>query len=142
MKNKKWKYSGAVTVEASVLFGVLCIVAGILISLTIHVYQRAWYTAAACEIILTGTGKGFLKETDGVNIAQIKWELLKEDFYQEPDNFTSSVGGDADSVRVQIQGNTRFWGCADISFSLKKEMKILRPVTFIRKVSAWKDGGD
>ena len=48
MKDGKWKRSGALTVEASVLFGTLCIVAGILISLTLHVYQRAWYTAAAC----------------------------------------------------------------------------------------------
>ena len=55
---------------------------------------------------------------------------------------SAQVGGDEDKVRVQIQGNTVFWGTADVSFSLEKEMKILRPVTFIRKAAAWKDGGD
>lgn len=142
MKNHKGKYSGTVTVEASVLFGMLCIVAGILISLTIHVYQRAWYTAAACETVLTGSGKGILKEADGVALAQKKWETLCEDFYQEPDGFSSCVGGDEDIVQVQMKGNTLFWGYTDVAFSLEKQMKILRPVPFIRKMAAWKDGGD
>lgn len=142
MKDGKWKRSGALTVEASVLFGTLCIVAGILISLTLHVYQRAWYTAAACESVLTGSGKGVLKEKDGAAMTREKWELLRESFYPEPDGLSAQVGGDEDMVRVQIQGNTVFWGTADVSFSLEKEMKILRPVTFVRKAAAWKDGGD
>lgn len=128
--------------EASILFGMLCIVAGILVSLTMHVYQRAWYTAAACETVLTGSGKGILKETDGVALAQKKWETLREDFYQEPDGFSASVGGDQDIVRIQLKGNTPFWGCEDVTFSLEKQMKVLRPVTFVRKMAAWKDGGD
>ena len=36
----------------------------------------------------------------------------------------------------------RFRAIQNVSFSLEKEMKILRPVTFVRKAAAWKDGGD
>lgn len=142
MKNRKWKRSGSLTVEASVLFGTLCIVMGILISLTIHVYQRAWYTAAACETVLTGSGKGVLRETDGAALAQGKWKELKESFCPEPEDLFSQAGGDQETVQVQIRGSTVFWGYADLSFELKKEMKILRPVTFVRKAAAWRDGGD
>ncbi|HIS26277.1 MAG TPA: hypothetical protein IAA57_05130 [Candidatus Pullilachnospira intestinigallinarum] len=142
MKNKKWKRSGALTVEASVLFGTLCIVMGILISLTIHVYRRAWYTAAACETVLTGSGRGVLKGTEGSALAQRKWEERKGDFFPEPEDFFSWAGGGEKNVQVQVQGSTVFWGCADLSFCLEKEMKILRPVTFVRQAAAWKEGGD
>ena len=98
MTDGKWKCSGALTVEASVLFGTLCIVAGILISLTLHVYQRAWYTAAACESVLTGSGKGVLKETDGVAMTREKWELLRESFYPGPDGLSAQAGGDEDKA--------------------------------------------
>ncbi len=141
MRKKKWILAGYLTVESSILFPVICIMTGIMLSLTIHVYQRAWYTAAACESVLTGSGKGILEGTDGVKFAEEKWEGLQNGFYLKPERMSAQIQGDQDRVSVRAEGSTVFWGIHGLDLEIQKEMKILRPVKFIRKAVAWKDGG-
>ena len=52
------KMRGMITVEASFLIPMVVMAAGIMISLGIFVYQRCWYTQAACETVLAGSTQG------------------------------------------------------------------------------------
>ena len=141
MKKKKWITAGYLTLESSILFPTICIMTGVMLSLAIHVYQRAWYTAAACESVLTGSGAGVMKGTDGAGKTKEKWEELQKSFYLEAERLWTQTQGDQDSVMVRAEGNTVFWGIRGMEFAVQEEMKILRPVEFVRKAAAWKDGG-
>ncbi|MGN1139605.1 MAG: TadE family protein [Oliverpabstia sp.] len=130
------KMRGMMTVEASFLIPMVIMAAGIMISLSIFVYQRCWYTQAACEAVLAGSTQGILKKSSGTEKAEERWNILKKECYPVPEEFSSLVSGSTDRVQIQITGSTPMWGRKGICMQISVSQKIVRPVKFIRKAAA------
>lgn len=137
-KKNRWNKSAAMTVEASFIIPMSILAAGIILSLSFHVYQRSWYTMAACESVLTGSAKGILKGTSAKEQAEKKWNMLNSEFYLKPDRLSGAVGGDNNKIEVKISGSTPVWGRRSLPLEIGAAQKIIRPVRFIRKTAAWK----
>lgn len=135
----KWKKKAVLTVEASFLIPLSVMAAGIMISLCFHVYQRCWYTQAACETVLAGSTQGILKGDSGTARARERWDVLGKECYLVPQQLSASVGGGEDKVSMRITGNTPVWGREGISLAISESQNIIRPVKFIRKVSAFRE---
>lgn len=135
---KKWKRKAVMTVEASFIIPLAVIAAGIMISLCFHVYQRCWYTQAACEIVIAGSTQGVLEGSSGVAKAAKRWEILSGECYLIPRQFSASVEGGTDKIHMRINGTTPVWGRAGMNFNISETQNIIRPVKFIRKMSALK----
>ena len=134
----RWKKRAMITVEASFVIPMALMAAGIMISLCFHVYQRCWYTQAACETVLAGSTQGILKGAHGVEKANERWNILEKECYPVLQQFSSSIGGGADRINVTITGTTPVWGRAGIRVNISEAQGIVRPVKFIRKVSAFR----
>lgn len=132
----RWKEKGYLTVEASLIISMAVIVTGIMISLCIHVYQRCWYTQAACETVLTGSSRGILAGSDPLEKAKEKWSDLQQGFYPEPERFAFATEGDDENIRHKITGNTSVWGKISMKIETEASQKMIRPVKFIRKIKA------
>ena len=130
------KMRGMMTVEASFLIPMVVMAAGIMISLSIFVYQRCWYTQAACETVLAGSTQGILKKASGTEKAEERWNILRKECYPVPEEFSSSVGGSTDRVQIEIAGSTPVWGRKGINMKISVSQKSVRPVKFIRKAAA------
>lgn len=135
---KKWKRRAVITVEASFLVPMAVMAVGIMISLSFHVYQRCWYTQAACETVLAGSAQGILKGDSGTEKAKERWDVLGTECYLVPQQFSSSMGGGSDKISINISGSTSVWGRPGIRLGISRTQDIVRPVKFIRKISAVK----
>ncbi|NCB91776.1 MAG: hypothetical protein EOM40_04285 [Clostridia bacterium] len=136
---KEYRVRGMLTVEASLLIPLAVIVFGIMLSLSFHVYQRCWYTQAACETVLYASISGVKKGTDGSAQAKEKWNTISGEFYLVPQKLTGVAGGNKDHAELNITGATPIWGREGIKFSIQKEHKIIKPVVFIRRAAALKE---
>lgn len=136
----KWKKKGYLTVEASFVITLSILMTGFVISLCFHVYQRCWYTQAACETVLTGSGKGNLKGRSAQEKANEKWNVLKNECYLQPHNLKVQHFGGEDQVSCDIIGETSVWGGKSLGFHAQVSQKIIRPVIFIRRTEALLDG--
>lgn len=136
----RWKRRGMLTVEASFIIPMAVLAAGIMLSLCFHVYQGCWYTQASCEIVLAGSTQGVLKGCSGVEKAQERWSVLEEEFYLLPHNLSGEVSGGKDELTMKVSGTTPVWGRCGFSMNVSTEQKLVRPVTFIRKIAALKKG--
>lgn len=132
----KKRAKGYLTVEASLTGTMAVIAAGIMISLCLYVYQRCWYTQAACETVLSGSSQGILKGSSAVQEAEEKWTVLKEEFYPLPTELSASSGGGKNEIRHTITGSTLVWGRNSLEFHVNAVQKLVRPVPFIRKTAA------
>lgn len=138
-KKSKFKKSAMLTVEASLLIPMAVMAAGIMISLSIFVYQRCWLTQAGCETVLAGSTQGILKERSGTEKAKERWNVLEKECYPYPKEFSSSVEGSTERVQMKIAGSTPVWGRKEFHMEIAVSQKIVRPVKFIRKVAALKE---
>lgn len=135
---KVWRKRAVMTVEASFLVPMAVMAAGIMISLCFHVYQRCWYTQAACETVIAGSTQGILKGDSGTGEAKGRWDILGKECYLVPQQFSASVGGGSDRIYINITGITPVWGRSGMNLNISESQNIIRPVKFIRKMSALK----
>lgn len=139
MKNGRWKCSGSLTVESSFLFPLICIVTVSFFSLAVLKYQKAWYTAAVCETLLAGSGRSMREGSDGLEYAKEKWENRKSGDGSFFGKVSSDVRGTEEQLSMCVEGDTIAGVLGNLRFTVQKEMKVIRPVEFIRKAAAWKE---
>ena len=64
-KRDRRRKKGSLTVEASLVVPLCVMILTFLLSLTFYVYLRCWYTQAACEVSVQGSGYGVLEGRTG-----------------------------------------------------------------------------
>lgn len=132
----KWKCRGALTVEAAFIGVFSIVVAGIVLSLWLYVYQRCWYTQAACEIAMTGSGQGIFENQNALGIANEKWAIMQTECYPQPDALTGTVTDGSKDICVRIAGRTPIWGRNGLNLSVEISQKKIKPVSYVRKMAA------
>lgn len=130
----KWKQRGMLTVEASMIFSLILIVLGIMLSLMLHTYRNCWYTQAGCETVLAGSSQGVLKKTSGLNVSQKRLSQLRKEFYTIPDNFEAFVSQKGEKLFFYCEGTTTVLGFPNINMKIQIEQRICKPVVYIRKM--------
>lgn len=131
----KWKRKGYLTVEASFILSMAVIVTGLMLSLGFYVCQRCWCTQAACEIVLSGSSRGILKGSSPLQEAEWKSEILKKEWYLQPEKISFSTDGDEDEVHHRITGTIPVWGTRTLKIEAQASQKVVRPVVFILKAN-------
>lgn len=137
----KWKKKGSLTVEASFIISMSLITVGFMLSLCFYIYQRCWYTQAACESVLTGSAQGIWKGESMAEQAEKKWKSRKEEFYLKPESLTADCSGNKEQISLRISGKTTVWGKPALEFQTFTSQKGIRPVRYIRKIQALMSGG-
>lgn len=127
---------GSLTVEASLVVPMCVMVLALLLSLTFYVYLRCWYTQTACETAVQGSGYGVLEGRTGQEKAEKKWKTRHSESGFSGKSITGEITGNGKEVQVKVSGRVSVWGKQDLTFEAKVRQKIIRPVTFVRKVIA------
>ena len=128
-KRDRRRKKGSLTVEASLVVPLCVMILTFLLSLTFYVYLRCWYTQAACEVSVQGSGYGVLEGRTGQEKAEKKWKTK---------GISGEITGNQKEVRVKITGKVSVWGRPHLEFETKIGQKIIRPVIFVRKVIAFR----
>ena len=126
-KRDRRRKKGSLTVEASLLVPLCVMILTFLLSLTFYVYLRCWYTQAACEVSVQGSGYGVLEGRTGQEKAEKKWKTKR-----------SESGFSGKGISGEITGKVSVWGRPHLEFGTKIGQKIIRPVIFVRKVIAFR----
>ena len=126
-KRDRRRKKGSLTVEASLVVPLCVMILTFLLSITFYVYLRCWYTQAACEVSVQGSGYGVLEGRTGQEKAEKKWKTKR-----------SESGFSGKSISGEITGNVSVWGRPHLEFGTKIGQKIIRPVIFVRKVIAFR----
>ncbi len=129
---------GSLTVEASLVVPLCVMVFALLLSLTFYVYLRCWYTQTACEAAVQGSGYGVLDGRTGLEKAEKKWKTRRSESGFSGKSITGEVTGNKQKVQVKITGRVSVWGRQELEFETKIGQKMIRPVTFVRKVIAFR----
>lgn len=84
-KRDRRRKKGSLTVEASLVVPLCVMILTFLLSLTFYVYLRCWYTQAACEVSVQGSGYGVLEGRTGQEKAEKngKQSVVKVDFREK-----------------------------------------------------------
>ena len=130
----KWKQRGMLTVEASMIFSLILIVLGLMLSLMLHAYRNCWYTQVGCETVLAGSSQGVLKNSSGLSASQKRLSQLKKEFYTIPDNFDAFVSQKGENLLFYCEGTTTVLGFPNINMKIQIEQRICKPVVYIRKM--------
>ena len=129
---------GSLSVEASLVVPMCVMILALLLSLTFYVYLRCWYTQTACEAAVQGSGYGVLEGRSGQEKAEKKWETRRRESGFSGQNVTGGVTGSGKEVQVKVSGKVSVWGRQNLIFETGIRQKIIRPVTFVRKVTAFR----
>ena len=129
---------GSLTVEASLVVPMCVMILALLLSLTFYVYLRCWYTQTACEAAVQGSGYGVLEGRSGQEKAEKKWGTRRRESGFSGQNVTGGVTGNGKEVQVKVSGKVSVWGRQSLIFETGIRQKIIRPVTFVRKVTAFR----
>ena len=70
---------GSLTVEASFVIPLSVMVMALVLSLGFFLYQRCWYTQAACETVLSGSTRAVLKGKSGEEEAKKRWDMMRKE---------------------------------------------------------------
>ena len=132
---KKWKKASFTLEAACVMPLVLLAVMGILY-LCFFVHNRTWLTAAAYEAALSGSMEGIRENGAVYDTAKIRGEYLGGTGFFGAENLSCQVNV-GKSVQVTYDLDT-VSGYSDFFWHLhtQGESKIIRPVSWIRKVKA------
>lgn len=131
-----WKQKGSLTVEAAFIGVFSVVTAGIVLSLWLYVYQRCWYTQAACEIAMTGSGQGIFINNNAIEIANEKWTIMQAECYPKPNGLSGAVTDGKDKTGIRIAGEAPVWGRSGLHWSVQISQKKIKPVSFVRKTAA------
>ena len=137
-KRDRRRKKGSLTVEASLVVPLCVMILTFLLSLTFYVYLRCWYTQAACEVSVQGSGYGVLEGRTGQEKAEKKWKTKRSESGFSGKGISGEITGNQKEVRVKITGKVSVWGRPHLEFETKIGQKIIRPVIFVRKVIAFR----
>ena len=135
-KRDRRRKKGSLTVEASLVVPLCVMILTFLLSLTF--YLRCWYTQAACEVSVQGSGYGVLEGRTGQEKAEKKWKTKRSESGFSGKGISGEITGNQKEVRVKITGKVSVWGRPHLEFETKIGQKIIRPVIFVRKVIAFR----
>lgn len=131
---KKKAKRGSLTVEASLLMGVVLLVLMGVLYLFFWVHNRAWLTAAAYESAVSGSMEAMTQDGNAYETAQEKSKELGNTGFFGAENLTvqTNVGS---NVQVTYDLDT-ISGFGGFSWHLQAQgkAKLLKPVSWIRKV--------
>lgn len=134
-----WKVRASLTVEAACLVPLSIIATGVMLSLGIFLYQRAWYTQAACEAVLSGTTQAVLKDRSAMELTSKRWQILQEESAMIPVSINGGVSGNENRVNVKFGGRTPVWGLDDFIIQLDVSGQTIRPVKLLRQTAALRE---
>ena len=120
---KKRMKRGSMTIEAALLMPLLLLVVTITLYLFFYVHNKVWLTAAAYEAALDGSDKALKKGK----------ELGNSGFY-ESKNLKLQV---SEGKKVQVTYDLdmfSLYGGFNSHLQVKGSVKVIKPVTWIRKV--------
>lgn len=126
---------GSFTVEAALLMPLILLVIFTSVSLCLYVHNRAWYTAAVYETVVSGSTQNTTKHNnEGQVMDQKIYEINQIDFPGAGDiKLTGTIGEDYTAAVWSGKAFSVF-GAQVWRYSGKAECKIIKPVLFIRKV--------
>lgn len=128
----------SITVEACMVMMIVLIVTFSLISLCFYLHNRAWYTAAAGEAAITAATEAVSRATD-VNAVLAGKETDLNGLCSFPDWSDGIAGVNNNDTEIVVTAASEipfFMIGRSFSMSVKENMKIIRPVIFIRTVQA------
>lgn len=130
---------GSFTVEAALLMPFVLLVIFGAMYLCFFVHNRAWYTQAACETAVSAASESVRKCGNGKELAQIKGEEAASVVYPGMENLKLNVDAQNEKISIEIQGECR-WAIGGRRFTVraKESSKVIRPVSFMRKVNGLK----
>ncbi len=137
-RKDRQRKKGSLTVEASLVVSLCVMILTFLLSLTFYVYLRCWYTQAACEVSVQGSGYGVLEGRTGQEKAEKKWKTKRSESGFSGKCISGEITGNQKEVQVKITGKGVRVGKTASGFETKIGQKIIRPVTFVRKVTAFR----
>lgn len=132
----RWKCKGSLTVEAAFIGVFSVVAAGLVLSFWLYVYQRCWYTQAACEIAMTAGGQEIFEDNETRKTANEKWAIMQTECYPKPHALSGTITDGKDEVNLAINGTTPIWGRDGLALSVKVSQKKVRPVSYVRKMAA------
>lgn len=137
LKRKQYRdlSKGSLTVEAAFVVPLALIVIFVLVSLIFYLHNCSWYTAVAGETAIAAATFATRKDGDYQKILTEKEVLFGSGsgFPQRDPGIKSSSG--ASKIETHADVKVGFWvGKGGFSYKVKKVVKIIRPVDFIRKI--------
>ena len=108
--------------EASLVVPLCVMILTFLLSLTFYVYLRCWYTQAACEVSVQGSGYGVLEGRTGQE-KQRKMENKRSESGFSGKGISGEITGNQKEVRVKITGKVSVWGRPHLEFETKIRTK-------------------
>lgn len=130
---------GSFTLEAAVVFPMTLFVLLFLLSLFLYVHDYAWYTAAAWECVIGGSGDSSDSRKD------ISEEILnradkRQREYWGRNSLFMELTVDEEKTEALYQGAVSFFmGLPEQNYRVDITLKRIRPVRFIRKCRALKE---
>ena len=142
MDHRKRMGKGSMTVEAALVMPVVLLVLFLIILLTMHVHNRAWYTAAAGEALITASTQGNSGEISPGEILRQKMSQRtgKQEFPLGNVAVRTARNGDEYKVEVDLT-SLEIPGLPVWKNKITERTTRIRPVSWIRKaqaVEAWK----
>lgn len=139
-RRKRRNREGFFTVEASLVIPLCIMVLSVFLALTLYLYQRCWYTQTMCEAAIQGSGYGVLKERDGWEKTKEKWEQRSKEKEGLPGKIEFSLAEDSDKIHCSVKGTIAVWGQKNLIFEKELQQKMIRPVSFVWKAAAIREG--
>ena len=127
---KQWK-RGSYTVEAAFLVPVAVMLTALLIVYTFYVHNKVWYTAAACEAALEGSGR---LESSGLTPVQAAGKKAEERAEQQVMPGTRpEIQTDSGSwgTRVAYRGGNAFFLKQLFTYTVEVTAEKIRPVSYL-----------
>ncbi len=138
-RSVNWKWRASLTVEAAFLVPLTVLAVGLILSLGIFLYERTWYTEAACEAVLSGTNRGVLNNRSALDLASLRFQTLETEAPMLPENYAGNVTGDDDTIKVSLEGKTPVWGRDGFSIQVEVSGQTVRPVKLLRQLAALRE---
>ncbi|MCH1981107.1 pilus assembly protein [Ruminococcus sp. OA3] len=127
--------NGSMTVEAAFIVPMVLMTVFLSMLLAFYVHNRAWYTAAVAEAVLTSAAESVRNENKGERALAEKMEerVQKQGFPIR--NLSVSTWAQDENVTATAEAAAgRTFGGGGWRFKVKETARIIRPVNFIRKI--------
>ena len=131
---------GSFTVEAACVMSIVLLTVMGVIYLSFFVHNRAWLTAADCEVSLSGSMEAVYQDGQAQTAAEIRGEELGNVGFFGAENLRCHVNTGKKKVSVTYEADT-IAGFGGFKWTLKTEgsSKVIQPVKWIRRLKAAKE---
>ena len=133
------KTKGSLTIEASFTITMVILVIGFMLSLWMYKFQMCWYTQGICECLLTGSNVGVLDEETYMDITRLKWEDIKQEMYLFSDELKDEITENKEEICMVVEGEIFLLGNLSLDMNIEQTISLVKPVPFIRQMSAVKE---